>query len=95
MPSARRWVNMLLISAAKMECIMDENKEFYVLPEEVARDWHMFCQAFVQINTQPGQLYHPKKVMLFHMTIKFHDILHLAMLAKGVSALEWGGATLE
>ena len=75
-------VLLLLKLAARIESIMDVNKDEYVLSPVVAEDWKKTCQAFVLANAKLGHYYHPRKIMLFHFTIKFHYLCHIALLGR-------------
>jgi len=83
-------VQLLLKLAVRLEKILSENKENYKLDEAAAADWQRTCQGFVQVNTQLGHFYHPRRIMLFHMTIKYHYMLHLALLGHRINPrLAW------
>ena len=75
-------VVVLLKLAVRMESIMEANKDEYVLSPAVAEDWKKSCQAFVLANTKLGHHYHPRHIMLFHFTIKFHYLCHIALLGR-------------
>ena len=84
------WVYMLLQVADRLEGILLPNKNDYVLQPAVAEDWKQCCQGIVQMNVRLGHHYHPRKIMLFHFTIKFHMLCHLALLGKGLNPrLAW------
>ena len=83
-------VLLLLKLAVKIESIMEEHKDKYVLSPAVADDWKKTCNAFVLANAKLGHYFHPRKVMLFHYTIKFHYLCHIALLGKRLNPrLAW------
>ena len=76
--------------ADRLEGILSQTKNDYVLPPAVADEWKQCCQGIVQMNVRLAHHYHPRKIMLFHFTIKFHMLCHLALLGKGLNPrLAW------
>lgn len=73
---------LMLTLAVRIEALMDENKDQYKLEEPVAEEWKRCCSGLVQANAKLGHYYHPKNIMLFHFTIKFHYLLHIGLLGK-------------
>ena len=57
----------------------------YVLEATVAANWHKTCQGFVQANTNLVHYFHGLRVMLFHFTIQFHYLGHIALLGRRIS----------
>ena len=76
---------LLLGLAGSIEELIDDHKDEYRLSVSVAANWKKLCQGFVQVNAKLGHHYHPQKIMLFHFTIKFHYLLHIAMLGQGLN----------
>ena len=77
-----RQVKKLISMAVRIETILDNNADEYVLPPMDADEYKKASYAFVQLNTALGQHFHPAHTLLFHFTIKFHDALHLAHCAQ-------------
>ena len=85
-----QWVYRLMQLIVRLEVIIEDNKMNYVLQPDVAEEWKKCCQGVVQMEARLGQHYHPKKITLFHFTIKFHYLCHLALLGKGLNPrLAW------
>ena len=85
-----RLIKLLLTLVVRLETITAENKESYTLPDDVAEDWLKTGQGIFQVNTKLAHFFHPKRIMLFHVTIKFHYLLHLALIGKVINPrLAW------
>ena len=80
-----RLIQVALLSAEKMESIIDENANNYRLPPHVADEWKKQRALFVQTNAALGHAYHTKGIFLFHFTVKYHYILHLALLGRVIN----------
>ena len=75
-------VKTMLQLVVKLETILHENKGEYKLPAQAAMDWKNTCAGLALVNTALGNYYHPRRIMLFHYTIKWHYLLHLALLGQ-------------
>ena len=73
--------------AIRMEDAMDEHVGCYALPTDVAAQYKADADKFIRLNTALGHHFHNKKykgkaMLLFHMTIKYHYVLHLGLVAQ-------------
>ena len=75
-------VKLLLQMAVKMDQVMDDYKDVFRLPPEKSAAFRDAAFAFVQITSALGHYYHPRNIMLFNFTIKFHYILHLGLSSQ-------------
>ena len=75
-------VRLMLQMVEKIEGVLEDNKSDYKLPDDVYAEFRKSCQGLVQINATLGHHYHSQKMMLFHCTIKWHYVLHLALLSR-------------
>ena len=66
-----------------VEDILTENRSEYVLPADVAARFKRNCEEFTALNALlrrhfEGVVVNDRPVFLFHVTIKFHYVLHIA-----------------
>ena len=77
----------MLECAIRMEDILDEHVGEYTLSPEARAQYKSDAEKFVRINAALGHHYHNKRhrnkpMLIFHMTIKFHYVLHLALISQ-------------
>ena len=77
-----RQAKTLLTLGVKLEQTLDDNKGEFKLPDQAARDWKKECQGLALANSALGHYYHARREMLFHFTIKWHYLLHLALMGQ-------------
>lgn len=77
-------VRMLDI-AIRMESLLDEHADAYILPAEARGEFRLCCFSFVQLNTQLGAFYHRRGVLLFSHTIKMHYMCHIGLVADYIN----------
>lgn len=75
-------VLVMLDLCIKMEGILDDYSGEYVFPAKIADEFFKCTVGFVQLNQSLGHFYHPKRIVLFNTTIKFHYMVHIGLLAK-------------
>ena len=81
-----RQVRLLLKAAWQIERILDEAKDEYVLPEAARKVFKTQCYQYVAAASCLGNHYHtmaPPR-WLFHFTMKFHYLLHIATQASDI-----------
>lgn len=81
---------LMLELCVKIEAILDRWSGEFVLPPDAANELNRSIVGFVQLNTSLGHHFHPKNIVLFNMTIKFHYMLHIGKTAhKMHPKLSW------
>ena len=85
--AAHKKIIELLECAIRMEDAMDQHTGEYALPAGVGAQYKADAERFVKLNTALGHHYHHKKhrgkaMLIFHMTIKFHYLLHLGLVSQ-------------
>ena len=80
-------MNIALQKLIQIEDILKEHRAVYVFPDAVAKLFKKSCTDFVGLNAVLRRHFegvvragHP--VLLFHVTIKYHYILHIADIAQ-------------
>ena len=76
---------LMLKLALEMETILDTHVGYYSLPGPVGQQFCRAAHGFVQLNTAIAHHFHAAHRMLFHYTIKFHCLVHLAEMSQYVS----------
>lgn len=77
-----RQIKLMLELIVKIESILNEHASVFIFPDHVVSDFQKSCFAFVQLNTDLANHYHSEGKLLFHHTIKFHYVLHIALTAS-------------
>jgi len=77
-----RWISQALTHSCHMDDIMDRYKHEYKLPPRASKDLVKTAFSFCQLSTALSQHFHPQRIVLFNFTIKFHYILHCALMSQ-------------
>ena len=72
---------MALQFSVRMEDILDETAGMYKLPPALADEFEDCAYYFLALNTALGRYFHQTQ-HLFHTTIKFHYLIHIACAAR-------------
>lgn len=76
-------IKLALTKLAELDDIMDAHRDVYRFPGDVGKRFQACAQAFVGLNAAlrrhfEGVVIGVKPVLLFHLTIKYHYLLHIA-----------------
>ena len=71
--------------AVRIETILDNSADEYILAPGDAVEYKKASYAFVQLNTSLGHHFHARHLLLFSFTIKFHYALHLALMVAFIN----------
>ena len=86
----QRQVALALKLVCRMEELVDENKEFYKWPQDVAQEFEKCTVTFCKLSTAVGNHLHVRGIMLFNYTIKYHYLLHIGLLCHHMNpVLAW------
>ena len=77
-----RMVSLALKFSIWIEDILDANTGNITLPAEDHTRLVEATYAFLNLTVSLGNYYHPRGVLLFNYTIKFHYLLHIAIGSK-------------
>ena len=77
----------MLECTISMEEIMDTYVGEYALPDAAAAKYKEAAERFVKLNTMLAHQFHNKRhrgkpMLIFHMTIKYHYLLHLGLVSQ-------------
>lgn len=78
-------VNLCLELASRAENILDVCRDDWRLPEQAATEFRQCAFQFAQLQTSLAQFYHSRGEFLFHVTMKSHYFLHIAMSARAMN----------
>jgi len=71
--------------SVRFETLLDENQMEYVLPDKAHKEFVKVTFGFCQVYSAIAHHFHSRKVPLFNFTIKFHLLLHVALVSKWVN----------
>ena len=79
-------ISLALAKLVDIEAILKTHRSAYVLPDADARRFRKACNDFCSLNALlrrhfEGEIVDGRAVMLFHVTIRFHYMLHIADIA--------------
>lgn len=85
-----RKIELLLQMACQMEDIITDHRHLYAWPEDVSSAYLKAIRVFVQCNQSLGHEFHERGKFLFHMTMKYHYMLHIGLRARHLNpTLGW------
>ena len=71
-----------VLHSCLLEDIMERNRHEFRIPRRESDKMVANAFAFCQLSTALSQHFHPSGTMLFHFTIKYHYLLHCALMSK-------------
>ena len=74
-----------LNAASTIEDLLDEFKEVFRLPAPAASTFEKTSFQFAQVQAALAAHYAEQNMCLFHVTLKSHDFLHIALQAKYIN----------
>lgn len=85
-----RRIVLILQMACQMEDIITDHMHLYVWPSNIVDIYQKAVRVFVQCNQSLAHDFHGDGLYLFHMTIKYHYMIHIALRARDINpTLGW------
>lgn len=78
---------LILQMCCQMEDIISDHKHMYKWPAEISEIYAKAIRVFVQCNQSLGHFFHARGLFLFHMTIKYHYMMHIAERARDINPI--------
>lgn len=78
-------IHLAIKSACDMEELIDAHMREYRWAASVSAEYKRLVNTFVQAVQALGHYFHNQGLFLFHMTIKFHYMLHISLLSEFVN----------
>jgi hypothetical protein len=80
-----RQVRLALRCSCRLEALLDEHDRAFKLPPAAAAEWESAVYDLLALVTALANEFHPRGIMLWHITIKSHYLLHLGKLVHHIN----------
>ena len=77
-----RQITLCMERLVRFEEIIDESTGSFCVPAAAAAELEQCTMDFLLVNTLLGHRFHREGILLFHCTIKYHVLMHIALGAR-------------
>ena len=85
-----RLIRLCMERLKAMDEVVEANKSEFTFSKDVAASFLQMTYDFLSANNALADFFHNQNIMLFHITIKYHYLVHIALRSVGVSpSLAW------